>query len=103
MQQLEFNWKYKDYELRACPRRLARLEDDESNETIDFVKWYDYHGKRACYSLAYWQETSEGYDLKFVGDRPFRDIEIEDLSTIWTALHLAQKVLDGWFKLKNID
>ena len=38
--ELDFNWKYKDYELRACPTSLARLNPDDKNTTIDFVKWF---------------------------------------------------------------
>ena len=100
-QKLEFNWSYKDYELQACPRRLVRLEDDEPNETIDFIKYdTDSNGKRHCYSLAYWKKDSEGYYLHFVGSRPFEHIELEDLEVVWKAMNVAQKVLDGWFDLE---
>ena len=103
-QKLEFDWEYKDYELRACPKRLVRFEDDEPNETIDFVKWQvDSSGKRSCFSLAYQTKDSEGYELNFVGDRPFKYIESEDIEVIWKAMKVAQKVLDGWFELENID
>ncbi len=103
-QKLEFCWKYKDYELRACPKRLVRFKDDELNETIDFIKWQtDASGKRGCFSLAYWTNDSEGYELNFVGDRPFRYIEPEDIGIIWKALKMAQKVLDGWFDMENLE
>ena len=36
-QTLEFNWEYKDYALRACPKHLVKLKEDEPNETIDFM------------------------------------------------------------------
>ena len=102
-QKLEFNWEYKDYALRACPKRLARFEEDEPNETIDFVKYdTDSNGKRYCYSLAYWKKDNEGYELKFVGGRPFRYIESEDIEVVWQALRVAQKVLDGWFELESM-
>ena len=52
--ELEFSYKYKDYELRACPKRLVRFNEDEPNETIDLIKWETADdGKRYCYSLAY--------------------------------------------------
>lgn len=102
-QKLDFNWDYKDYSLRACPRRLVRFEDNEPNETIDLIKWdTNSDGKRYCYSLAYWKKDSEGYELKFVGDRPFKHIESEDVEVVWKAMRVAQKVLDGWFELENI-
>ena len=28
--ELKFSYKYKDYELRACPKRLVRFNEDES-------------------------------------------------------------------------
>lgn len=102
-QKLEFNWEYKDYALHACPKRLVRFEENEPNETIDLVK-YDVgsDGKRYCYSLAYWRRDSEGYYLHFVGGRPFKHIEPEDIEVVWQAMKVAQKVLDGWFDLENM-
>lgn len=95
--ELEFSWKYKDYELRACPKHLARFYKDEPNETIDLVKWFECNGKRNCYSLAYFIRQGEGYDLRFVGSRPFKDIAAEDLPEVWEALKTAQAVLDAFF------
>ena len=102
-QKLEFDWEYKDYALHACPKRLARFKENEPNETIDLVK-YDVSsdGKRYCYSLAYWRRDSEGYYLHFVGGRPFKHIEPEDIEVVWQAMKVAQKVLDGWFDLENM-
>lgn len=102
-QKLEFNWEYKDYALKACPRRLVRFEDNEPNETIDLIKYnIGSDGKRYCYSLAYWKKDSEGYYLHFVGGRPFKDIETEDIDVVWKAMGVAQKVLDGWFDLEHM-
>lgn len=95
---LEFSWKYKDYELRACPKRLARFYEGEPNETIDLIKWFDRGEKRLCYSLAYFIRKEEGYDLRFVGSRPFEDIDAEDVPEVWEALKTAQAVLDAFFK-----
>lgn len=100
--QLEFSWKYKNYELVACPKHLARFSADEPNETIDFVYWTKEHnGKSYCFSLAYFTKGSEGYTLRFVGDRPFRYIEKEDIQPVWCALDAAQKILDIFFELPN--
>ena len=44
---------------------------------------------------------SEGYYLYFVGNRPFRNIDPEDVEIVWKALGIAQKVLDGWFELEE--
>ena len=70
-QKLEFSWKYKDYELRACPKKLARFNANEPNETIDFVKWTtNSDGAEYCFSLAYWSKDSEGYDKLIDIDDP---------------------------------
>lgn len=101
---LEFGWKYKCYELRACPKHLARLSPDEPNETIDLVKWTeDGDGRSFCYSLAYFVRYSEGYYLRFVGDRPFQNIEKEDVPIVWSALHAAQTILDTFWALQDED
>jgi len=99
--ELDFNWKYKDYELRACPTSLARLNPDDKNTTIDFVKWFrPADGKKPyCFSIAYFVKDNEGYDLKFVGDRPFKYIEEEDLLVCWTALKMASGLLNNWHSL----
>ena len=101
-QKLEFSWKYKDYGLRACPKRLVRFNANEPNETIDFVKRItNSDGAEYYLSLAYWSKDNEGYELEFVGDRPFKYIEPEDLEIVWKALRVAQKVLDAWFDMEN--
>ena len=100
--ELKFSYKYKDYELRACPKRLVRFNEDEPNETIDLIKWETADdGKRYCYSLAYWVQDKEGYDLKFVNDRPFTYIDIEDIEMIWAMLKAAQETLDTFFRLSR--
>ena len=99
---LEFHWKYKNYELRACPRHLVRFGDDEPNVTIDFVFWErDKYEKDYCFSLAHWIRDPEGYYLRFVGDRPFQYIASEDIPFVWNALNSAQKVLDAFFAISD--
>lgn len=59
---LEFSWKYKDYELKACPKLLVRFHENEKNETINLVKWSESReDKRFCWSLASFIRGKEGY------------------------------------------
>lgn len=96
--QLDFRWKYKNYELRACPKRLARFTPDEPNETVDLVLWdKNGEGKDYCFSLAYFVKDSCGYFLKFVGNRPFEYIAKEDVPIVWDALNAVQLILDAFF------
>ena len=102
---LEFSFKYKNYEIRACPKHLARFSPDEKNVTIDFVKWDKSAStdKAFCFSLGYFRRNSEGYYFNFVGDRPFRHIEPEDLGVIWSVLKSAQEILDKFFTEEDFD
>lgn len=95
---MEFNisWKYKDYELR----KTSSLSKD-----IDYwelVKWQKYDGKNSCFTLAYFVREQEGWELKFVGDRPFEYIEEDDLCTIWSALKMTNKALNDYFNIARV-
>lgn len=94
--QLEFNWKYEDYELRAVPKCLARFEESDINQTIELVKWYydEEDDRKHCFTLAYWVLANEGYELRFVSDRMFKYITEEDIRVVWEHLKNAQEVLN---------
>jgi hypothetical protein len=102
--ELNFNWKYKNYELRACPPSLVKLNSEDKNTTIDFVKWSGpiTDENRCCVSIAYFVKTNDGYDLKFVGNRPFEHIESEDLPLCWDALKMASNLLNSWQNLYRL-
>lgn len=97
MSELKFDWRWKDYGLRAIPKRLIRFDDDESNETIDFIKYFRYGNEEKCYSIGYfyYNEHEPCWELKFVGDR-FKEIAPEDLSVVWKYLLAAYDVLTEW-------
>ena len=95
---LEFSFKYKDYEIKACPKHLVSFIDDEPNVTIELLKWDRTDVKPYCFSLAYFEKYSEGYRLNFVGDRPFKYIEKEDVPIIWNVLKNAQELLDDYWE-----
>ena len=94
---MEFNitWKYKDYELR----KTAPLNDVEPY--WELVKWNQYRGKATCFTFAYFKKDSEGWELKFVGNRPFEYIDTEDLFTIWEALKMTDTTLNNYFKINR--
>lgn len=93
----DFCFKYKDYEIRSCPKQLAKLHPDDKNETIELVKWQDSSVGKSCFTVAYFVRGSEGYELTFVNDRPFRHIEPEDLKIVWEFLRVSQKILNEFF------
>lgn len=95
---LEFNWKYKDYELRSVSKHLVRFNDEEENVTIELLKWDTReNGERYCFTMAYWIYTDDdGYELRLVGNRMFDCIELEDIIIVWGQMKLAKGILDDF-------
>lgn len=62
---------------------------------VELVKWDEGH--HHCYVVAWWIRDDEGYELHFVGGRPFRDISPEEMAAIWPQLQAAQTMLDAYF------
>lgn len=104
MSELNFYWRMGDYALEACPRRLARLHEDEPNETIDFVKYYQYQGRECKYSIGYfWHNEHEScWELKFVGER-FAEILEGDVVAIFKMLKAAYDTLTEWMESRDND
>lgn len=93
MNELKFSWKWKKYELCACPETLARVHEKQSNETIELKTVED----NVAYTVAYWVRNDEGYYLRTVGDRFFTEIKPDDYTKIIKHLKKAQKALDEYF------
>lgn len=88
----EFNWKYGDFEI-STTRPFGGGEP-----YIELVKWEtDTRGKPYCFTLAYWHRDDEGWELRFVGNRPLKYIAEIDVSPIWKQLYLAQEMLQDAF------
>lgn len=97
MAELNFYWRMGDYALEACPKRLARFDNDEPNETIDLVKYYQYKGKECKYSIGYfwWNDHEPCWELKFVGER-FKEILEGDVVAIFKMMKAAYDTLEEW-------
>ena len=102
MAELNFYWRMGDYALEACPQRLARFTEDEPNETINLVKFYQYKGHECHYSIGYfWYDTHEPcWELKFVGDR-FKEILETDVVAVFKMLAAAYDTLEEWSKSRT--
>ena len=89
MADFEFTWRFMDFEIRTA-RPFSG-----AGPYLELVKWYDYDGRRHCYTLAYWHRDKDGgYELHFVRERPLADIAEEDISPIWKQLFLAQQMFE---------
>lgn len=62
----KFNVRKGSLEVRSCDRYLTNSEEHDIAEIVSWVDNDEY-----CYVIAYFVPTSENFDLKFVGDRPF--------------------------------
>ena len=97
MAELNFYWRMGDYALEATTRHLVHLRDDEPNETINFVKYYQFQGKECKYSIGYfyYDEHEPCWELKFVGER-FKELRKTDLAAVWEMLSAAYDTLEAW-------
>lgn len=87
MAEFDFNWKYRDFEIRT-----THTYGDEEVPYLELIKWDDDgDGRRYCFTLAYWHRDKDGdWELRFVGDRPLEYIAEIDIAPIWKQLYLAQ-------------
>ena len=102
MAELNFYWRMGDYALEACPKHLARFSDDEPNETIDLVKYYQYQGKERKYSIGYfyYDKHEPCWELKFVGGR-FKELLETDVVAVFKMLKAAYDVLEEWSNIRE--
>lgn len=76
--------KINDLELRSCDENLTSIKE---HSTCEIVKWE----KSSCYTVAFWKENNECFDLKFVGNRPFS----EDKDNFWKLAKIGQDFLES--------
>jgi len=76
-------------ELRSCNDGLSLKEP---HTTAEIIKREPLGG---CYTLARWIRDSEGFDLRFVGDRPAK-LKGKEREAFWRAYERGQKLLDSF-------
>jgi len=67
----------------------------------EIIEWYNNNdtAKRYCITVLSWSKGSEGWDIKFVGDRPFSDtIDADDL---WALMRYGNAVTNAIFGLEE--
>jgi hypothetical protein len=90
---MKFNIRIDNLEIRSCNETLLSGGD---HTTAEVVKW-DGEERPNCYTIAYWSKGGEGYELQFVGNRPF-DV---DEKLFMELAKYGQLILDGYFNLEN--
>tara|TARA_R110000787_G_scaffold252616_1_gene358090 strand:- start:321 stop:596 length:276 start_codon:yes stop_codon:yes gene_type:complete len=88
---MRFNFRINDVELRSTGKHLL---NNDSHSTAEIVKWSKKQdGEDYCWVVAYWIKDREGFDLQFVGSRPF-DIKAK---TFMKVAKQGQQMLDDAF------
>lgn len=88
---MKFNLRIGDLEVRSCGEHLFT---DGEHSRAEIVKWdNDTDKTEYCWTVAYWNKGKEGYDLQFVGGRPF-DV---DGKLFMKLAKQGQKILDYAF------
>lgn len=87
-------------ELRTCDESLM-ITSKNKHTTMEIVCWEKYNTdsfslntKEYCYTIGYWIKESEGYSFKFVGNRPLKCGNWDDILVL---LNNGQTYLDRYF------
>lgn len=86
----EFNWKFKDFEIRT-----THTYGNNPEPYVELLQWDELDGRRYCFTLAYWHKDKDNcYELHFVDNRPLEYIADIDIAVVWKQLCLAQKMFE---------
>ena len=69
-----------------------------ANNKYELVRWFKDVNKRYCIVIAFFNKTSEGCDIEFIGKRPF---ETESDESVWALLKYGQSIVDAEIKLEE--
>ena len=98
-----FKWEFGDFVIQTVHRDYIsgvgyNIETPiRDNCPIEICKYCD-ESHTTRYTVAFWKLDDEGYELRFVGNRPMKDIEPEKMATIWEQICAAQFMLDEYWK-----
>ena len=88
-----FSIKSGSLELRSCNDSLL---SSEPHTTAEIIYWdMDSKNEPYCYAVAFWKPSKEGFDLHFVGSRPF-DPDIDTIEFM-TLAKIGQLLTDAMF------
>jgi hypothetical protein len=89
--------------MKLAPHRIEDLEfkptEAVGKRDHAIVQWFPREGeegKEYCCVVCFFRRGSEGYEIEFVGDRPF---QVEKHDVLWNLMRFGQRVLDASFDL----
>lgn len=97
--EINYHWNYRNLEIT--------IKTDEKGEIISpqLVCWEeDESHNRYCYALAMWKKDSEGWEIRFLGSRPFNVLENDnclDLEKVWKGIKGCQEMLNALFEVQR--
>jgi hypothetical protein len=91
--------------VKLASHRIDDLEfqpiDSPGKRDHAIVQWFPREGEEGgeyCCVVCFFRRGSEGYDIEFVGDRPFR---VENRDALWSLMRYGQRALDASFDLEE--
>jgi hypothetical protein len=84
--------RFEDFEFR-------RNLNNDLKTYPEIVKWVTYsYDDEFCFTLLWFKRDSDGWYIEFVGDRPLKEENREEL---WKLMEYGQAVLDAELKLES--
>lgn len=81
--------------------RRGNLEVRWTQTSPEIIEWCEEEGKEEyCYTLAWWREDKEGFQMEFCGSRPFKLLH-EDAQNFWKLCKVADHVLNQLWLYDN--
>ena len=84
-------------------KRIENIEFhwSEINQKHELVQWLNCDSEEGyCIVIAFFDLKSEGYEIRFIGDRPFNTGN-KDL--VWNMLKYGQSIVDAIFELNDME
>ena len=77
---------------------LEFIRNGGSARRPEIVCWEQHpDGTEFKYTIMWWLESKEGFDIAFLGNRPFTAPDEENV--LWDLMYYGQRVLDAEFHL----
>ena len=87
MIKLQFDIRMGEFIVRSCDKNLMQKGD---HMCAEIVKWCSID---TCFTIAHWDRDSDGFYLKFVGDRPMEECDPHEF---FNLVRMGQLLLDKW-------
>lgn len=89
---------FKNLEFRKTKTLIKSIGD----HYYEIVQWENSESLgNICFTLLQWLPCSEGWDIKFLGNRPFNYVNEFGVNEFWSFLDYCQGYLNNEFRFKE--